>query len=186
MIYVGTFAKILFPALRVGFMVLPLPLAEGMARALSITGQFAPLILQAALADFIDEGHMARHLRRMRRLYASRREMFKQMCAAELADWLQVLPGDSGIQMVGLLADGSSDQAVVAEARQRGMSISPLSIQYRHGSARQGLVLGYAGANEPAMHRGVTALRDAYEAVAPSAFKAGHSTSTPSKSVAFG
>ncbi|MCX5494422.1 PLP-dependent aminotransferase family protein [Kaistia dalseonensis] len=166
-VYVGTFAKILFPALRLGFMVLPRRLADGMARALSITGQFAPLILQAALADFIEEGHMARHLRRMRRLYATRRQAFRSLCEAELADWLRIVPGESGIQMVGMLADGLDDHAIAAEARLRGMSISPLSIQYRHGSPRQGLLLGYAGATEPMMHRGIIALGEAHRAALP-------------------
>ncbi|TIU23907.1 MAG: PLP-dependent aminotransferase family protein, partial [Mesorhizobium sp.] len=67
-IYVGTFAKLLFPALRIGFMVLPPDMAGRIANALSTTGQFAPLLLQAALADFITEGHMSRHLKRMRRI----------------------------------------------------------------------------------------------------------------------
>src|SRR5262249_42705052 len=144
-----------------GFMVLPGTLAEGAARAISITGQFAPLILQAALADFIDEGHMAHHLRRSRRLYAARREMFQGLCRAQLADWLQIVPGDSGIQMVGLRAEGLDDHAVAAQARARGMNISPLSIQYRHGGGRQGLVFGYAGASEPLMRKGVAALQEA-------------------------
>lgn len=163
-IYVGTFAKILFPALRLGFMVLPGALAEGMARAISITGQFAPLLLQAALADFIDEGHMARHLRRMRRLYATRRDTFQTLCKTHLSQWLNIIQGDSGIQMVGLLADGLQDHAMAAQARSRGMSVSPLSIQYRHGSPRQGLVLGYAGANESMMRRGILALEEAHQA----------------------
>jgi GntR family transcriptional regulator/MocR family aminotransferase len=160
-IYVGTFAKMLFPALRLGFMVLPGTLAEGAARAISITGQFAPLILQAALADFIGEGHMARHLRRTRRLYAARRETFQGLCRGALSEWLHIVPGDSGIQMVGLLAEGLDDHVMAAEARVRGMNISPLSMQYRHGSASQGLVLGYAGANEATMLKGIAALQEA-------------------------
>jgi GntR family transcriptional regulator / MocR family aminotransferase len=163
-IYVGTFAKMLFPALRLGFMVLPGTLAEGAARAISITGQFAPLILQAALADFIDEGHMAHHLRRTRRLYAARREMFQGLCRASFSEWLHIVPSDSGIQMVGLLAEGLDDHAVTAEARARGMNISPLSMQYRHGSQSQGLVLGYAGANEATMRKGIVMLEEAQRA----------------------
>ncbi|WP_084564817.1 PLP-dependent aminotransferase family protein [Pseudoxanthobacter soli] len=166
-IYVGTFAKILFPALRLGFMVLPPALHEGIARAISITGQFAPLILQAALADFIAEGHMARHLRRMRRIYAARRQEFRLACAAELADWMTLMAGDSGIQMVGLLAEGLEDRAVAAAAQARGVNVSPLSIQYRHGTPRQGLLLGYAGADEAAMCRGIAVLRDVFRALSP-------------------
>ena len=79
-IYVGTFAKMLFPALRIGFMVLPPTMLDGVSRALSITGQFAPLLLQAALADFMTLGHMTQHLRRTRRLYSARRHAFRQVC----------------------------------------------------------------------------------------------------------
>ena len=73
-VYVGTFAKILFPAMRLGFMVVPPAIGDGIVPALSATGQFAPLLTQAALADFMNEGHLTRHLRRMRRLYSLRRQ----------------------------------------------------------------------------------------------------------------
>jgi GntR family transcriptional regulator/MocR family aminotransferase len=162
-IYVGTFAKILFPALRLGFIVLPAGFPVGITQALSITGQFAPLVLQAALAEFIEEGHMARHLRRMRRHYASRRERFRHLLDSHLSDWLQIVPNSSGIQMVGLLADAIDDRALVEDARKLGLGISPLSIQYRHGSARNGLVMGYAGADEDEMHRGIAMLSKAYQ-----------------------
>lgn len=161
-IYVGTFAKILFPALRLGFMVLPPTLLDGIARALSITGQFAPLILQAALADFISGGHMARHLRRMRRIYAARRQTFRAVCEAELGRWMTLAGGDSGIQMVGLLAPGLDDRTVAAAAQAQGINVSPLSIQYRHGRPRHGLLLGYAGADDAAMRRGISVLRHTF------------------------
>ena len=95
-IYLGTFAKILFPALRIGFMVLPPDLVPGVTRAISITGQFAPLLLQAALADFIEGGHMARHLRRMRRIYAQRRQLFRTLWDARLWVHSELFP--SGCQ----------------------------------------------------------------------------------------
>ena len=75
-VYVGTFAKVLFPAMRLGFLVVPEPIRDSIISALSVTGQFAPLLTQAALADFMNEGHFTRHLRRMRRLYAERRPYF--------------------------------------------------------------------------------------------------------------
>ena len=150
-IYVGTFAKLLFPALRVGFMVLPEFLLPDFSRLLSITGQFAPLLLQAALADFIDEGHMSMHLKRMRRIYAARRQAFRQHAQRELGEWMTLLPTEAGIQFVGELAAGLNDVAIAGVARQRGMNVSPLSMHYRHARPTSGLVLGYAMINEANM-----------------------------------
>ncbi len=161
-IYVGTFAKLLFPALRLGFMVLPEFLAPEISSVLSITGQFAPLLLQAALADFIDEGHMSMHLKRMRRIYAARRQAFRTHAQRELGEWLTLLPADAGIQFVGALRPGLSDVAVAAAARRRGLNISPLSMHYRHVKPEPGLVLGYAAINEANMPAAFRTLRGAF------------------------
>lgn len=161
-IYVGTFAKLLFPALRLGFMVLPEFLLPDISRALSITGQFAPLLLQAALADFIDEGHMSKHLKRMRKIYASRRQVFRTHAQAQLGDWMKLRQTDAGIQFVGELRAGLDDVAIAAAARQRGLNVSPLSMQYRHGRAASGLVLGYAAINERHMPAAFQSLRQAF------------------------
>ena len=154
-IYLGTFAKLLFPALRLGFMVLPEPLLESIGLALRITGQFAPLLLQAALADFIERGYMSTHLRRMRRIYAARRDVF-----------LQARRGPPR-----RLADASTDRcrhpdrrrvagwaSTIAPSprrpRRRGINVSPLSIHYRHAEPQSGLVMGYAATDEAAMPHG--------------------------------
>ena len=161
-IYLGTFAKMLFPALRLGFMVVPAALEPGIAQAISITGQFAPLLLQAALADFINEGHMTRHLRRMRRIYAARRKAFCQLVEDHLGDWMTLRPGKAGIQVVATMRGTSDDRAVAAAARRRGINVSPLSIHYRHSAPGGGLVMGYAATDEAAMPRGLRVLRDAF------------------------
>ena len=158
-IYVGTFSKILFPALRLGFMVLPRALTPGLTRAISITGQFAPLLLQAALADFIDQGHMTRHLRRMRRIYAQRRLLFKELWAEQLAHYGELSNSEAGIQMVALLREGLSDTDVAARARKHGVNVSPLSMQFRLAGRRNGLLIGYAAANEASIKRGISLLR---------------------------
>lgn len=157
---VGTFAKILFPAMRLGFMVVPEAMGKGLVAGLSATGQFAPLLTQAALADFITEGHFTRHLRRTRRLYATRRLLFMELCAKELAPWLHLNRSESGIQLVGLLRAGLDDRAVAAAAARQGVNVSPLSLQYSQASKRQGLVMGFAAADERSMRRATVALRD--------------------------
>jgi GntR family transcriptional regulator / MocR family aminotransferase len=161
-IYLGTFAKLLFPALRLGFMVLPEPLLKGIVLALRITGQFAPLLLQAALADFIGQGYMSTHLKRMRRIYAMRRELFRQLAEAHLSDWMTLRPTDAGIQYVGELHDGLDDRTVAAAAHRRGINVSPLSIHYRHSKPPAGIVMGYAATNEAAMLHGFRLLQDAF------------------------
>lgn len=163
-IYLGTFAKILFPALRLGFMVLPRSLVPGVTRAISVTGQFAPLLLQAALADFIEQGHMARHLRRMRRIYAQRRQAFRDLWEGALSSYGALVSGESGIQVLALLRPGLDDAALAATARRGGVNVSPLSVQYRHGDPRQGLLIGYAAADAGQMRRGLDILRRAAEA----------------------
>ncbi|TKB12914.1 MAG: PLP-dependent aminotransferase family protein [Mesorhizobium sp.] len=157
-IYVGTFAKLLFPALRIGFMVLPPDMAGRIANALSTTGQFAPLLLQAALADFITEGHMSRHLKRMRRIYAQRRQLFREIVAERLRDEITLSPAEAGIQVVGYLREGIDDIEVSQAAARRAINVSPLSKYFQNTAATQGLVLGYAACDAAQTREGVERL----------------------------
>ena len=161
-IYLGTFAKILFPALRLGFMVLPKPLLKGVTQALRTTGQFAPLLLQAALADFIDQGHMSMHLRRMRRIYSARRQVFHELAEKYLGDWMTLRPNDAGIQMIGIMREGLDDLAVAALAARRGINVAPLSIHFRHSTPLAGLAMGYAATEESMMPQGFRILQEAF------------------------
>ena len=160
-IYVGTFAKLLFPALRLGFMVLPMELAGRIANALSTTGQFAPLLLQAALADFITEGHMSRHLKRMRRIYAQRRQLFREIVSERLRDEITLSPAEAGIQVVGYLKPGIDDIKVSQAAAKRAINVSPLSKYFQNTAATQGLVLGYAACGAAQTREGVERLAQA-------------------------
>ena len=166
-VYVGTFAKILFPAMRLGFLVVPEAFREGLVSALSVTGQFPLLLTQAALADFINEGHFARHLRRMRRLYATRRQYFMEICEDYLSPWLRLRRSESGIQLVGLFHDNHDDKVVAAAARAHGVNVSPLSIQYRHGQVQRGLLMGFAAADEKTTKKAMGKLRDVLRMTMP-------------------
>ncbi|AZO26564.1 PLP-dependent aminotransferase family protein [Mesorhizobium sp. M1B.F.Ca.ET.045.04.1.1] len=157
-IYVGTFAKLLFPALRIGFMVLPVELAGRIVNALSTTGQFAPLLLQAALADFITEGHMSRHLKRMRRIYAQRRQLFREIVTERLRDEITLSPTEAGIQVVGYLREGIDDIKVSQAAAKRAINVSPLSKYFQNTAPTQGLVLGYAACDAAQTRDGVERL----------------------------
>lgn len=154
-IYVGTFAKLLFPALRLGFIVLPAALQKGFVNALSTTGQFAPLLLQAGLADFIMQGHMSRHLKRMRRLYAARRQAFLAICADHLGTDMEILPCEAGIQLVGRLRPGLEDVEAARALAEVGVNVTPMSKYFQQSPTMQGLVMGYAACDQAQTSAGI-------------------------------
>lgn len=158
-IYVGTFSKTLFPALRLGYMVLPLQLAERAQSVMFLTGQAASLILQGALSDFIAEGHFSDHLGRMRRLYAKRRDLFHELCRSCLGAWLRHVASDSGIQSLWLLPEGYDDKEIEAASRERAVVVSALSRHYRHAEPRSGLILGYTALDEKTMRSQLDQIR---------------------------
>jgi GntR family transcriptional regulator/MocR family aminotransferase len=159
-VFVGTFAKILFPAMRLGYMVIPVDLRERMISAMSATGHFAPLITQAALADFINEGYLTRHLRRMRRIYGERRETFTNHFGQYLGRWMDLHRSDSGIQLVGLFRTGVDDRKIAAAAFAQGINVSPLSLQYGTTSPKKGLLMGFAAAEEKTTLRSMKRLAE--------------------------
>jgi GntR family transcriptional regulator/MocR family aminotransferase len=164
-IYVGTFSKTIFPSLRLGFMVLPLGLAEAAQRAMFLTGHSPPLILQGGLADFIAEGHFATHLARIRRVFAKRRELFRQHCAAFLGEWLKPTGCESGIQALWMLNEPWCDRMVAEAARGRAITVTSLSSHYLHGSSRSGLIFGYTALPEMAMKAELGRMREIFQGI---------------------
>jgi GntR family transcriptional regulator/MocR family aminotransferase len=126
--------------------------------ALSATGQFAPLITQAALADFINEGHLARHLRRMLRIYSERRQTFMEQFDRHLTQWMDLRRTDSGIQLVGIFRKSFDDQKIAREAAKQGVNVSPLSLQYRGVPQQRGLLMGFAAADANVTRRSMEIL----------------------------
>jgi GntR family transcriptional regulator/MocR family aminotransferase len=165
-IFVGTFAKILFPAMRLGYMVVPAGLRDSFVAALSSTGQFGPLITQAALADFISEGHLNRHLRRMRRIYAERRSFFIEQFERHLGRSMTLHHTDSGIQLVGDFLAKCDDTEAARRAQAAGVNVSPLSLQYRGPAPRSGLLMGFAAADTRNTRRAMRQLAAAIEEIA--------------------
>ena len=164
-IYVGTFGKILFSSLRMGFLVVPRALADSFGRAISVTGQFAPLLLQSTLADFMEEGYFATHLKRMRRLYARRRAMLIDLCEQHLAPWLTLAANDTGMQLLAKLPPGWDDHDVATAALHCGVDVQPISVQYRYRTPEHGLLLGFTALDEKTMATGIIALRAALESL---------------------
>jgi GntR family transcriptional regulator/MocR family aminotransferase len=159
-IYIGTFSKVLFPALRIGYLVIPADLVARFAAVREAMDIFPPTLYQAVLADFLSEGHFARHLRRMRQLYRERRDALVATIRQELGDELPVLDGQAGLHLVAALPEGTDDLAVSLAAARQGLWAMPLSTCYAGEPLRRGLVLGYGGTDIAEIPGGVRRLRD--------------------------
>jgi GntR family transcriptional regulator/MocR family aminotransferase len=142
-IYLGTFSKVLFPGLRLGYLVVPPSLVGAFTAARAITDRQASGVTQAALADFIAGGHFARHIRRMRTHYAARREALIAGLAL-LGEQIELLPATAGMHLTALLAPGVDDTALTRRAAAYQLDIAPLSAYALGPLARGGLILGYA------------------------------------------
>lgn len=164
-IYVGTFSKVLFPALRLGYLVVPPDLTDAFVAARELSDRHAPVIDQAVLADFITEGHFARHVRRMRALYASRQEALVEAAKKELDGLIDVGPAEAGMHLVGFLPEGSDDREASRMAAAHGVEAPPISSYalepHPERPRRPGLLLGYAAFTETEILRGVRRLATA-------------------------
>ncbi len=149
----------MFPALRLAYLVVPRGLVQVFRRALRHTGQDAPLAIQAAVADFIDEGHYASHLRRMRGLYADRLQLFQTLLNEHLGHVLTLGTTHAGMQLAAYLPQSLDDRDIARRADEAGISVAALSNFYLREAPQPGLLLGYAAVPETEMRHGVDVLR---------------------------
>ena len=160
-IYVGSFNKILFPALRIAYVIAPELLVGAFVDAKHVADGHTALLTQGVLAAFIDEGHLGRHLRKTRAIYDERRLAFLEE-AKILGDVLEFGPARAGMHVTGIFKDRmrrADDRAVVAECARSGVLVDPLS---KYGEvARGGLVFGFAGASRATSRRGLEIVRRA-------------------------
>ncbi|MGA8075644.1 MAG: PLP-dependent aminotransferase family protein [Candidatus Acidiferrales bacterium] len=163
-IFAGSFSKVLFPSLRLGYLVIPPDLVARYAATISLTTRHAPVLEQAVLCDFITEGHFGRHLRRMREVYAERLSVLLESAREQLAGLLEISAIEAGLQTVGWLRDGIDGESAMRAAAVRGVDVFPLSRYTRGRVAREGLQLGFAAVDEREIRRGVQELAAALEA----------------------
>jgi GntR family transcriptional regulator/MocR family aminotransferase len=160
-IYLGTFSKVLFPALRLGYMIVPPDLVDAFATARALVDRHSPAVDQAALADFINAGHFARHIRRMRALYAERQALLVDAARHELSGLLEVHSAEAGMHLVGWLPAGVDDVEASRRAAAYGVGAPPLSMYSLRPLRRGGLLLGYTAVGDREIRDGVQRLAKA-------------------------
>src|SRR6266581_3397460 len=156
--YLGTFSKVLFLALRLGYLVVPPDLTATFVAVREFVDRHVPILEQMALADFITEGHFTRHIRRMHTRYAERRAALIAALANELADMLEVHAPEAGMHLVGWLPPHIDDSTVAQQAATYGVEVIPVSVFRSEPTRRGGLVLGYAAVDEQEIRDGVRRL----------------------------
>lgn len=160
-IYIGTFSKVLFPALRIGYVVVPEPLAHVFARARWIADRQTPTLEQLALTDFINEGHLERHLRRMRTLYDKRRQTLVRALKQHFGDRVEILGENAGMHLMARLQTPFDDQEVVRRAAAAGVGLVSARLYYLSEAPADEFVLGYSGLSERRIQEGVRRLAKA-------------------------
>ena len=160
-IYLGTFSKTLYPALRLGYVVLPKSLAAPLKKVHNDLYRGGHLLIQAALAEFIREGYYAAHIRKMRQLYSRRRQMLVELISRQLGEhFLGSFSSNAGLHMILQLPSESDDAVIAQQANAQGLLVRPLSRYYVNEEKRSGLLLGFASIEENEMTSAFTRLAD--------------------------
>jgi GntR family transcriptional regulator / MocR family aminotransferase len=157
-IYVGTFSKSLFPALRLGYVLAPPALVDTFRTLMSRFLPGVPSHLQGVVAAFIDEGHFAAHVRRMRLIYQERHAALLAAASRQLTGMLEVAPARSGLHTVGYLAPRLHELEVCMDAQQQGVTVSPIGRFAIRPVDLNGLVLGFGSVPPAAIETGIEVL----------------------------
>jgi GntR family transcriptional regulator / MocR family aminotransferase len=147
-IYIGTFSKVLFPSIRIGYIVVPNELVKKFIQIRETLDIFSPTLYQLALTDFIEQGHFARHLRKMRSIYLHRQNALTRSLRKYFGDSIIAYNTDAGLHLCVFLPQNLDDQKIAQSAAKHGISIMPLSSCYAGKKSQNGLVLGFACATE--------------------------------------
>lgn len=166
-IYLGTFSKTLFPALRIGYMVVPKGLVEPFAAMLKLGYLRGRSADQLALAEFLRAGHFANHLKKMRRLYAARRDALVAAIHKHLGDVATIYGGSSGIHLTIALPESLNDVSVSDAALAQGIYTQPISRLATGSIMCNGLMLGYAQVHEDEMEKYIRVLADVIDSAHP-------------------
>lgn len=167
-VYIGTFSKVLFPSLRLGYVVIPPDLIERFLSVRLTIDISPPTFFQAVLADFIREGHFSRHIRRMRLLYRDRRSVLLDSLKRDLAVAVDVTGEQAGLHLTVALPRGFRDLDIAERALQQRLWVAPLSTSYQERPSPQGLILGFSNTSSGEIPRAVKNLGDILHHYKPS------------------
>ncbi len=162
-IFCGSFNKVMFPSLRLGYLVVPRNLIDVFACTKAMTTRHQSLLDQAVLCDFIDQGHLGRHLRRMRKIYEERYTILRESAQQYLAEYLEIATIEAGLQTIGRLRVPLSAEAVARRAALQDIDVVPLSRYCHTASIPEGLQIGFAAVHEKELRRGVLKLADVFD-----------------------
>jgi len=141
--YVGTFSKTLLPELRLGYLVLPPAIHGAVLKAKQLTDQHSSTLPQWALAKFISEGYLLKHIRRCHGVYAGRRERILQRLAGDLSPWFEAVPTVAGFHLAALCKVPVNIPLLMERARQVEVGLYPLDVFFHDLPVRSGLILGF-------------------------------------------
>lgn len=161
--YVGTFSKSLFNAIRLGFIVAPPWALDALVAAKQECDLLSPFLVQHTLAAFISEGHLARHIRKMRTVYAQRRRRLLEGLHRDFARWLRPIPSFAGLHIAAALQHSEDAEEIVRRARERGVGVASVGRFYIGKADIQALAFGYGVIDEPAIARGLSELRRVWQ-----------------------
>jgi GntR family transcriptional regulator / MocR family aminotransferase len=148
-IYVGTLNKALFPGLRIGYAVVPLPLLRDFVAARVLMDRQPASLVQVVVAEFMRQGYLSAHIRRMRLAYREQRDILTAELRRRAGTALRINAADQGMHLVAYLEDGCSDVALERAAREAGVVVRAISPLYRAAKPRSGLLLGFTGFRPP-------------------------------------
>ncbi|MGA7411120.1 MAG: PLP-dependent aminotransferase family protein, partial [Bryobacteraceae bacterium] len=157
-IYVGSTSSLLFPTLRIGYLVLPATQVGSFVKANAIAGGYGPLVDQATLALFITEGHLAHHVSRVKQVYQRRLAALRQAVQRDLPDIFEIETGQAGLNTVAWLCRSWEEEEVTSAAAASGLDLTPLGAYGTTGLMRPGVVFGFSAFTPEELQKAIARL----------------------------
>lgn len=162
-IYMGSFSKLLFSGLRIGFLVTPRHLVEPLKKLRWLIDRHSPLLEQAVLTDFINDGHLSRHLRKMRVTYSLRQQFLLEAANTHLNHILNVPALEGGLHLIGWLQKGVQEKKLLNASKKANVELIPTSLYQRLPIEKPSVIMGFASYSEEQLLNSVLALKKSYD-----------------------